>query len=434
MLRDSPASLLVSLINYLFYSLFLPPVTPPQTPAKLPRPMNHSRQHHLTKTFILLMSAAVGLMAANLYYLQPIVGPIAQTFGLAASSSGIIVTMAQLGYGLGVLLLIPLGDLLENRKLILTCLVSLFFGLLLLGFSSSLWLFLLSAFIVGVCASAVQIIVPYVAHFSTEEERGGVVGTLMSGLMLGIMLSRPVSSLVTDLMSWPYVFFLSAFFIFILAIALWRVLPDRRPQEQGLKYFGLIATMPKLMVETPVLQRRAIYQSCMFGAFCLYWTTVPLWLLGPAFNFSQKQVALFALAGLAGAISAPIAGKIADKGHTRLATFIALLAGIISFIMAAFLPAGSWSSLAILLVAANILDAGVSANLVLGQRRIFLLDANQRSRMNGLYIATIFVGGSLGSYLGVYAYSQGGWQMTCLTGICFPVIAMLYFLTEKRTD
>lgn len=387
---------------------------------------------HPTKSLVFLLATAVAITAANLYYAQPLVTMISHTLGLSTGAAGLVVTLTQVGYGLGVLLVVPLGDILENRKLILTMILMTVLGLLGLTFSSTMLPYFAAAFLTGIGASAVQIIVPYSAHLVPEDKRGQMVGSLMSGLMLGIMLSRPTASFLTDLFSWHAVFVVSAILMMTLGFVLFRLLPPRQPSAQNLKYSTLLKSMIYLFLETPVLRRKAIYQAFVFGAFCLFWTASPMFLSGPEFHFSQTQIALFALVGVAGAVSAPFAGRAADLGFGQLGTAIALISCSISFIVSQIFDAGSLLALASLVIAAILLDAGVSANLVLGQRAIFALPAEHRSRLNALYIATIFVGGASGSALGAWAFSSGGWLHTAWLGFTLPLIAFLFFLTEYR--
>lgn len=385
----------------------------------------------MSKSLNYLLAASVGVIAANLYYAQPLVALIAQSLNLDPSRAGLVVTLTQVGYCLGVLFIVPLGDLVENRRLILSMIGLGIIAILSLGYAAQLLPYFMAALAVGLGVSAVQIIVPYAAHLSTPENSGRIVGMMMSGLMLGIMLSRPIASLLTDLISWHAVFYLSAFFMMVIGIALYKALPERRPQHNGLKYKDLIASMGSLVVHTPVLRRRAIYQACMFGAFCLFWTASPLLLAGPEFHLSQTQIAIFAFAGIAGAISAPYAGKFGDRGYSRAVTIIAMISGIVAFLMTLIFAPGSIAALAFLVLGAILLDAGVTANLVTGQRAIFALDAKYRSRLNGLYLAIIFIGGALGSFIGAWAYARGGWSLTALAGVLFPTVALLYFVTER---
>ncbi|MFM6928484.1 MAG: MFS transporter [Bdellovibrio sp.] len=387
----------------------------------------------MSKSLNLLLAAAVGIIAANLYYAQPLVALIAKSLELDPSKAGLVVTLTQIGYCLGVLFIVPLGDLVENRRLILSMILIATVSILGLGFATQLVPYFVAAFSVGLGVSAVQIIVPYAAHMTTPENSGRIVGSLMSGLMVGIMLSRPIASVLTDLVSWHAVFYLSALLMIILAFVLYKTLPERRPLHDGLKYSELLTSMGSLVLHTPVLRRRAIYQACMFGAFCLFWTASPLLLSGPEFHLSQTEIAVFAFAGIAGAISAPFAGKYGDRGFSRSVTALSMISGIVSFLMTHLFAPGSLGALAFLVLSAILLDAGVTANLVTGQRAIFALEARYRSRLNGLYLAIIFVGGSLGSFIGAWAYARGGWPLTSLMGLLFPTTALLYFATEWFT-
>ncbi|WP_373999305.1 MFS transporter [Bdellovibrio bacteriovorus] len=391
-----------------------------------------SSSHSLSKSLVLLLGLAVGVVAANLYYAQPLVGLISKALNLDPSMAGLVVTLTQVGYGFGVLMIVPLADIVENRKLILTMILLTIISLLGLAFATSLVPYFLAALATGLGASTVQVIVPYAAHLAPEANRGRVVGSLMSGLMIGIMLSRPISSLLTDLFSWHAVFYFSAALMLLLALALYKLLPERQPTNTGIRYSKLMASMGSLFAQTPVLRRRAIYQAFMFGAFSLFWTTTPL-LLVEEFHLSQTAIALFALAGVAGAISAPLAGRMADKGFSRQATTVAMISASASFLITHIFAPGSGWALAVLVFAAILLDAGITANLVLGQRAIFSLSAELRGRLNGLYVATIFVGGAVGSYVGAWAYAHGGWMLTSWVGFLFPLLAFIYFGTEWLT-
>ncbi|QND54301.1 MFS transporter [Phyllobacterium sp. 628] len=381
----------------------------------------------------LLLATACGLIAANLYYGQPLAGPISAELGMSPAAAGLIVTLTQIGYGLGLLLIVPLGDLFENRRLILTVILAAAAALLVAGLVTHPAPFLAAALFIGLGSVAVQILVPYAAHMAPEHARGQVVGNVISGLMLGIMLARPVSSLIAQVSSWHVVFFLSAAVMIALMVVLALTLPKRVPVTK-LTYGDLLSSMGRLAVSTPILQRRALYQACMFGAFSVFWTTTPLLLAGPEFGLSQAGIALFALAGVAGAIAAPIAGRMADRGLTRPATAFAMLLVAASFLMTHLAPHGSALALGLLTAAAILLDFGVTTNLVLGQRAIFSLGSEYRSRLNGLYMATFFTGGAIGSAVGGWAFAHGGWWLTSWLGFALPALGLLYFITEKRPE
>ncbi|HEY9025210.1 MAG TPA: MFS transporter [Burkholderiaceae bacterium] len=379
-----------------------------------------------------LLATACGLIAANLYYAQPLVGPISTALGLSPHAAGLIVTMTQIGYGLGLLLIVPLADSFENRRLVLIVTSLVVPALLAAALVTHPLPFLGAALFIGIGSVAVQILVPYAAHLAPEATRGRVVGDVMSGLMLGIMLARPLASSIAAASSWHMVFFASAAVMVVLAAVLARTLPDRTPPVR-LRYRDTLASMARL-ARHPVLRRRALYQAAMFGAFSLFWTTVPLWLASPAFGLSQAGIALFALAGASGAVAAPIAGRVADRGWSGWATTLAMLSVAGAFLLTRTAHPGSPFALALLVIAAIVLDFGVQANLVFGQRAIFSLGAELRGRLNGLYMATFFAAGAIGSALGAWAYAHGGWPLAAWIGLALPVAALLYHATDRPRD
>lgn len=377
-----------------------------------------------------LLAIACGVIVANLYYAQPLVGPISTDTHLPLASAGLIVTLTQIGYVAGLLFIVPLCDLIENRRLISSTLVIVICALVAAALTHHALFFLMAAMFIGLGSVATQILVPYAAHLATEERRGQVVGNVMSGLLLGIMLARPVASFVTDLWGWQAIFILSAGITAVLAVLLAFVLPERNPSPT-MNYGDLIRSLWSLFKTKVVLRRRAFYQACLFGAFSLFWTVIPLW-LASHFHLSQQGIALFALAGVAGAIAAPIAGRLADKGWTKRLTGLAIVIAIISFLLTHIFKDSSTIALTMLVIAAITLDMAVSGNLVLGQRAIYSLGSEIRGRVNGVFMAVFFIGGAIGSALGGWAYAYGGWMFASILGLSMPVVALLYYFTEKN--
>ena len=374
-----------------------------------------------------LLAAACGLTAANVYYAQPLIGLIAPAVGLGDRAASLIVTVTQVGYCIGLILLVPLGDLIENRALTFWTLLADVVALLAAALAPSALAFLSAALFIGVASVATQMLVPIAAHLAPDATRGRTIGNVMSGLLLGIMLARPVSSLIADVFGWRAVFGLSALAITALAFALRARLPERAPKvDHG--YVTLIASLWTLLRDTPVLRRRAAYQAALFAAFSLYWTAVPLELAGPAFGLSQRGIALFAFAGAAGALAAPIVGRIADRGWGRGATAVSMAMVAAAFPVARIDAGGS---LIALLAGAVLLDAGVQGNQVVSQRVIYALGDQARSRLNGLYIAMFFVGGAVGSSIASLAFASGGWERVSWIGMVFPLIALALFAGES---
>ena len=377
-----------------------------------------------------LLASACGLIAANVYYAQPLIGMISSDLGLSPQAAGLIVTLTQLGYAAGLVLIVPLADLIENRRLAVGVIGVGVVALAGAAMATHVQTFLVASLFIGFGSVSVQILVPYAAHLAPEATRGRTVGNVMSGLMLGIMLARPVASLMAGHGSWHTVFVFSSVAMALLAISLRIVLPPRRPHG-GVGYGHLLASMVALARTTPVLQRRSIYQSFQFGAFTLFWTVIPLLLTGPVFRLSQTGVALFAFAGVAGASAAPIAGQLADRGWTHRATGLGLLAVAVAFLITHVAEPGSTLALALLVVAAILLDFGVTATLVLGQREIFAIGGEIRGRLNGIYMTTWYIGGAIGSAAGGWSYAHGGWLLASSIGLALSVAGLLYYMTEK---
>ncbi|TFV98575.1 MFS transporter, partial [Oxalobacteraceae bacterium OM1] len=266
-----------------------------------------SHQQSASARLTLVFAAACGLIVANLYYAQPLVAPISHALGIAPGLAGLVVTLTQVGYGLGLILIVPLADILENRKLVLCLVAACTAALVAAAFAPSAPVFLAAAMAIGLSAVSVQVLVPFAAHLAPDAMRGRAVGNVMSGLLLGIMLARPASSFIASLWGWHAVFGVSSAIMVLVGLALARMLPERVPAH-SMDYGAVLASMWHLLRTVPALRRRGAYHACLFGAFSLFWTTVPLLLAGPAFQLGQRGIALFALAGVAGAVAAPIAG------------------------------------------------------------------------------------------------------------------------------
>jgi predicted MFS family arabinose efflux permease len=381
----------------------------------------------MTRGMVLLFAFCCGVIVANIYYSQPIIELIAPDIGLSATAASLIVSLTQIGYALGMLFLVPLGDLLENRKLmIVTALVSVA-SLLAAAFTTQPHAFLLVSLMIGLSTVSVQILIPLAAHLAPEASRGRVVGGIMSGLLLGILLARPLSSLIADHLGWRAVFMIAAGVMSVIVVILATTMPTRQPDHSA-TYGQLILSLGKLFQREPVLRQRALMQGCMFAAFSLFWTAVPLE-LARNHGLSQTQIALFALVGAIGAVAAPIAGRLADAGHTRVTTRLALLLAIVCFLPAFIPPTNSVIALALTGV---VLDFCVQMNMVLGQRSIYALDASSRGRLNALYMTAIFVGGALGSALASALFDHLGWLGIVVLGSAFPLLALVIFLRGER--
>lgn len=388
-----------------------------------------AKENHISSWMMFMLAAACGLIVANLYYAQTLVGPISVSTGLSSTAAGLIVTLTQIGYVVGLLFIVPLSDIVENRRLTIITLMVAVGALLVAAFAANAPLFLTASLFIGTGSVVAQILVPYATYLASEEQRGRVVGNVMSGLLLGIMFARPVASFITSIWGWQAVFIFSAVVITLLAILLSRFLPERKPAP-SVSYSKLIVSLGTLLKQTPILRRRALYQACLFGAFSLFWTVVPL-RLADDFGMSQQGIAWFALVGVGGAVAAPIAGRLADKGWSKWLTGLAMIIATLSFLLIHLFHSHSTFALILLFISAITLDMAVSGNLVLGQRVIYSLGSEARGRLNGIFMAIFFVGGAVGSSLGGWAYAYGGWTFASLIGVILPLLALVYFFTEK---
>lgn len=375
---------------------------------------------------VLLLAVACGLSVANLYYAQPLLEPISRSFGVSTGSASVVLVVTQLGYAAGMVLLAPLGDLLENRRLAVRVMLASAAALGLAAAAPSLPVFVLAALVVGSTSVVAQILVPVAAHLAPEQVSGRVVGRVMTGLLLGILLARTVSSLVTAALGWRAVYVLSAVLMLTMSVVLTRLLPRRQPAP-GPRYPALLASMAGLVRSEPVLRRRALYQSLMFAAFSVFWTTVASELVA-AHGLSQTGIGLFALVGAAGAAAAPLAGRLGDRGHSRAGTGVAFALTTAALLLAALAP----GSLVALAVAAVVLDCAVQTSLVLGQRAVYGLRPEARSRLNTIFITTFFVGGAAGSAVGGLLFDGPGWRTSTLAGAALPLLGLLVWAFERQ--
>ena len=384
----------------------------------------------LSTGLIFLMAFACGAMAANLYYAQTLIDEIGPEIGLSKSLAGMIVTLTQLGYGLGLFLLVPLGDLFENRRLTLLMTTGTFLGTLGIAFSRGPATFLAASLVTGVCATGAQILLPLASHLTAPERQGRIIGQIMSGLLGGIMLARPLASFMTEAFGWRSVYFLSAALMAAIGIALALTLPRRSPPGQK-SYGAILWSMVSLAKAHRQLRLRSFYQAAMYITFNLFWTAAPLVLLRQ-FHFNQNKVALFALAGAGGALAAPLAGALADRGMTRLTTLLAHALLVLCFLGAdAAVTAGS---VVAFVGTALLLDAAIQLNQITSQKIIFALSAEARSRVNSIYLTSMFVIGASGSLIGSASFEAGGWLLTTAIGAAVGAVSLGVFLLCDRKD
>jgi predicted MFS family arabinose efflux permease len=380
----------------------------------------------MTGGLVALFAFCCGAIVTNLYYAQPITELIAPDLGMSSNTASLIVSLTQIGYALGLFFLVPLGDLLENRKLMLTTLLVAIASLAAASVTHQPGWFLAISLVIGISSVAVQLLIPLAAHFAPDATRGRIVGNIMSGLLLGILFSRPISSFMADYLGWRAVFAFGAGLMVFVALVIFKTIPSRQPSHQA-SYGQLIASLGHLFTSLPTLRQRCLYQGTLFGSFTLFWTAVPVELTRN-YGFSQSQIALFALIGATGACSAPLAGRLADAGHGALATRIALIVGIASYLPS--LLQLDWGIVS-LAFTGIVLDFAVQMHMVTGQREIYMLSPSSRNRLTALYITSIFLGGAVGSACASPLYEYGGWHAVAILAAAFPAVSLLHYLLKR---
>lgn len=382
----------------------------------------------LSRALILLMATATGLAVASNYYAQPLLHSIAEYFGLSTVSAGSIVIAAQLSYGVGLVLLAPLGDLFEQRRLIVVMMGVAVLGLLISASASSLPWLIVGTALTGLFSVVAQVLVPMAAALSSPAERGRAVGTLMSGLLLGILLARTAAGFTAELGGWRAIYCLAAVLMAICAIALHRSLPVHR-SHAGLSYPALLGSLFVLFREEPVLRLRAALGLLSFSLFALFWTPLAFLLAREPYHYSDATIGLFGLAGAAGALAANWAGRLADRGQGALGTTVGLLA-----LLAAWLPLGlAETSLVALLAGVLLLDLAVQLVHVSNQNAVIALRPAARTRLNAVYITCYFIGGALGSLLGTQLFERAGWMGIVWAGVAISTLALLVWAGAERT-
>lgn len=385
-----------------------------------------SQAPHIARRTVLIFAVACGLVVANLYYAQPMLNVIGREFKSGAGAVGLVVTLTQVGYAVGLLFVVPLGDLLNRRRLVSAVLLATTAALIAAALAPSLALLAAVSLIIGLTSVVAQVLVPYAASLSRPEERGRVVGAVMSGLLIGILLARTFSGLVGQVSSWRVVYWLAAGLMLLLIFVLRHELPRADPHPEAPAYGPLLRSVGRIVREEPLLRRRSVYGALVFAAFSVFWTTAAFLLSRPPYSFGQAVIGLFGLAGVAGALCASVAGRLADRGFSRPSTGAFLLAALLSFSLLAL----GGRFLIPLILGVIVLDLGVQGTHITNQSEIYRLRPEARSRLTTAYMVTYFIGGSLGSATSAVVYARFGWGGVCLLGAAYLAVAVAYWLTE----
>lgn len=380
--------------------------------------MDETRQ--IRPVLLWTMSIGAGVSVANLYYIQPLLAIIAGSFHISTSASGSLATVTQAGYAIGMLLLVPLGDVLEKKKFILIMLALVGGSLVAMSAAQGLRTLMAASLLVGVTTVTPQLIVPFAAHLAPQDQRGRVVGTVMSGLFAGILLARTFSGLVASRFGWRMVYLLAAMLTVGLMVAFRILLPRSEPQQRALNYGELLRSLIALVQEEPMLRSSAFFGAMGFGAFSGFWTVLPFRLAEPPYRFGPGAVGLFALLGVSGIIVAPLAGRLADRGRSRLTIGCGLAAILAAYAVMAFTSA----HVAILMAGLILLDLGTTATHISNQARVYSVRPEARNRMTTVYMFGYFCGGAAGSLVAIQGWTRGGWPGLCLAAGSFAIAGL----------
>lgn len=378
----------------------------------------------LSPSLTLLFSVTCALAVANVYFAQPLLDSMAQSLGVASSMIGVVVTATQVGYALGLLFIVPLGDLVNRKRLILIQLLLSAVALAVVG-AAQQWLALLGAMIVmGLLAVVVQVLVAYAAMLATPSQRGRAVGTVTSGIVLGILLARFTSGLIADIAGWRAVYFVSSGLMLSIAAVLWKVVPVTAPPKHQESYLALISSVFKLFLTERTLRARGLLALLIFAAFSVLWTSMVLPLSAPPMSLSHTAIGMFGLAGVAGALAASRAGRWADQGLGQRVTGISLGLLTLSWLPITFAE----TSLIALICGVVLLDFAVQAVHVTNQSLIFAARPDAQSRMVGAYMCFYSVGSALGAAAATQVYALWGWMAVSLLGALISATALVVWL------
>ncbi|QJB35950.1 MFS transporter [Chitinophaga oryzae] len=382
----------------------------------------------LSKWNIMIMALCTGLIVANIYYSQPLLVLMSQEFGVSEANAGQVTFLTQVGYALGLLFCVPLGDKLERKGQIIAMTATAVAALAAAGFSQNILMLKITGLLIGFTSVVPQLILPLAAHLTDASNRGKVIGTIMSGLLVGILLSRTLSGVVGHHWGWRAMFFIAAGISAMLVVIMIFSFPQSKPQFAG-SYGDLMKSLFTLAKEQPMLREASAINACCFAMFGMFWTTVVFLLSEQPFGYTSEQIGLMGLAAAAGALGAPLIGRIADKKNPRIAIgygIIFLLAGYAMFYV-------FQANIIGIIIGIIAIDLGLQGIHVSNQTRIYALVPEARNRLNTVFMTTSFIGTSLGSGIGLWVWSIGKWNGVCIAGTLLILAALaIYLATYKK--
>lgn len=381
----------------------------------------------LTRYVTLLFAVACGMSVANIYFAQPLLDELSNEFNMDYSIIGILITVTQVFYALGLLLLVPLGDLLNQRRLIIAQMAISIMALVIVGTASSGTMLFAGLALVGLLAVVTQTIVAFAATTAAPAERGRVVGMVTSGVVIGILLARTISGILKDLAGWRSVYLVSAALMLLMVYALYKVMPDGERKVKTVPYSQLLKSVLMLFLQERLLRIRAVLAMLIFTAFSMLWTPLVLPLSSPPLSLSHSAIGAFGLVGVVGALAAAKAGKLADRGYGQRTTGIALFLLLLSWLPISYTE----QSLFALVIGIVLLDLAVQAVHVTNQSMIFALRPQARSRMVAGYMIFYSIGSAAGSIASTHIYGQYGWHGVCVLGASVSAFALMFWMMTK---
>jgi predicted MFS family arabinose efflux permease len=390
--------------------------------------MTVEKDTYLSRGHIVIMAICTGLIVANIYYNQPLLVLISKSFAIDPGKGGRIAFLTQAGYALGLLFFVPLGDKVERRGQIVWMAAFAVAALVLAALSPNLLCLEIASVLIGATSVIPQLILPLAAHLSDPSRTGKVIGSIMSGLLIGILLSRTLSGFIGAWLGWRGMFWVAAVISLLLLVTMRITFPVSRPGFTG-SYASLMRSLLTLAKEQPLLREAAAINALAFATFGLFWTTMVLHLSGAPFHYNSDLIGLFGLAAAAGALAAPLVGGSADKRNPRIAIGYGLCLLLLSFVLL-YIGADTVTGMIAGIV---LLDLAMQGIHVSNQSRVYALIPAARNRLNTVYMTVSFIGTSLGSAVGLFAWEKGGWAGVCLTGALLTLAAFgIYGLTWKR--
>ncbi|PZM08020.1 MFS transporter [Rhizobium tubonense] len=389
--------------------------------------MSETNSHQgVGRTALLAMATASGIAVANIYYNQPLLGIIEAEFP-GQSATGLIPTATQLGYALGLLFLLPLGDIIHRRKLIIGQFVVLAVALALAAIAPTAWLLVLSSLVVGACSTVAQQIVPFAASLAPPEKRGATIGTVMAGVLSGILFSRTLSGFVGEHAGWREMFWIGVPLALVASAMMFVTLPNHRAASK-MRYTAAIKSLAHLWKREPSLRVATFVQAALFASFTTFWTILALYLQGPHFNLGADVAGLFGIVGAVGVFAAPIAGRIADTRGPHFVVWLGAFVTLVSWVIF-----GAWTSIAALVIGVIVLDFGIQSALVSNQHIIYALEPEARSRLNTIFMTGMFLGGAIGSAIATFAWGYGAWSAVSIVGALLAVVALCVRAADFRS-